>query len=438
MELLFNSIKAFFDQYGLNRTYWVAYSGGLDSTVLLHLCAKAREELSSIQLGAVHINHGLNPHAAKWSEQCEKYCRHLQIEFFQKTIHAKHALGDSPEDIARKKRYAVFAELLNQGDFLLTAHQQDDQAETLLVQLFRGAGPKGLASMPMIKSFADGFHARPLLNFTRDDLSHYATVHELQWIEDDSNKNTNLTRNFLRHHVVPLLKTRWPTVTKTLSRVAGHCADAAVIMEEVAKLDLKDHVTQCSIAQPAKITPILSVKRLNELTPLYQRQALRTWMSEMKFPLPSDLKLKQIQRDFLQARNDKAPHIQWGDVELRRYDHHLYLMKKLPPHDPTQIVHWKDLQEPLVLPHVGELRVIKNNFDGQRVTVRFRQGGEVCQLPKRKHHHELKKLFQIWKVPPWERDRIPLIYLNDVLTAVVGYWQDDAFFFLSNQMLNSV
>jgi tRNA(Ile)-lysidine synthase len=386
-------------------------------------------------LRAIHINHGLNPDAAKWSEQCEADCRHLKIEFHQKTINAKSTLGQSPEEIARCGRYAVFAAQLAVNDFLLTAHQQDDQAETLLLQLFRGAGPKGLSAMPMIKPFAAGFHARPLLDFTRHDLKQYAKEHQLHWIEDESNANTDFTRNFLRHDIMPLLKTRWPTVSKTLSRVASLCAETSEIIEEVAKKDLQESQQQpiLQLSQQTNRVPsrlpnsTLSVKKLFELTPARQRQVLRAWISELGFPLPSALKLKQIQQDFLNARHDKLPHIQWKQVELRRYNHHLYLMKQMSRHNSSSIFQW-DMQQPLVLPDIGELRAIKNIAEVKKVIVRFRQGGEVCQLPGRKHHHELKKLFQQWDVPPWERDRVPLIYLNNQLIAVVGYFQDEAFF----------
>lgn len=478
---LIQSVKNFFQQYGPARTYWIAYSGGLDSRVLLQLCAMVRMELS-ISLRAVHINHGLSPNAAQWSAQCAKDCGDLQIDFQQRTIDAKHAVGESPEETARQGRYAVLAELLQPHDVLLTAHQQDDQAETVLLQLFRGAGPKGLAAMSKIKVFAKGFHARPLLNFTREDLKHFAEANQLQWIEDESNLNTGYTRNFLRHDIMPLLKKRWPNMSNTLSRSAENCAEMVAVVEEVAVADLRElgGLRQISAQDPSlyvcseKMIPVfpssaideqkspvsnhpcvhkgylppllsaqqlfsyeklvqtsgqhtLSIKKLLQLTPARQRQALRTWFSLLEFPVPSAIKLKQMQQDFLHAREDKYPHIQWKNVELRRYHDELYLMKSLPEHDPTQLFHW-NLQRPLTLPNIGVLSVNQNTSHLKEVIVRFRQGGEVCQLRGRTHHHELKKLLQIWNIPPWERDRVPLIYLDDRLIAVVGYFLDETFF----------
>lgn len=413
MESLFNSLKAFFQEYGFSRTYWIAYSGGLDSRVLLQLCVVLRTELP-LKLQAVYVNHGLSPNAAIWAEHCENTCRALQVDFQYKTINAKPEIGESPEEAARLGRYAVFAELLAPDDLLLTAHQQDDQAETLLLQLFRGAGPKGLAAMPKAKPFAKGLHLRPLLDYTRQDLEEYAKVHGLQWIEDESNLNTHFTRNFLRHDIVPMLKKRWPTVIKTLARAAENCAEAVEIMEDIAQKDLLESV------DIIKNKRLLSVTKLAALSPARQRQVLRAFIYELKFPLPSAVKLKQIQHDFLQAREDKLPCMQWGNAELRRYNDYLYLMHRLLPHDALAVFYW-DMQQPLTIPGVGDLHVTKNISQDKQVIVRFRQVGEVCQLPGRKHHHELKKLFQLWKIPPWERDRVPLVFLEDQLIAVAGY-----------------
>jgi tRNA(Ile)-lysidine synthase len=417
MELLLNSLRSFFQTYGLAKTYWIAYSGGLDSRVLLQLCADLRAELP-IQLRVVHVNHSLSPYAAEWAAHCSGVCRQLQIDYLQQTIDAKPALGESPEAAARHGRYAVFAELLADNDILLTAHQQDDQAETLLLQLLRGAGPKGLAAMPMIKRLGKGWHARPLLEFTRGELQRYADAKQLQWIDDESNLNTDFTRNFLRHDVLPLLKTRWPTVTKTLTRVADNCAEAEEIIADVAQQDLL-----AALANDDRYT--LSVKKLAIFSPARQRQILRAWFAALKYPLPSAIKLKQIQQDCLREREDKAPHLQWGNVELRRYLDELYVMPYLQPQQRQQVFQW-DLMQPLVLPGLGELQVVGQVLQPKPVQVRFRQGGEVCQLPGRAHHHELKKLMQAWQIPPWQRNRIPLIYFEDRLIAVVGYFVDPA------------
>lgn len=417
--MILKAIEKFFLCHGLDRTYWIAYSGGLDSHVLLYLCAQIR----TIKLKAIHINHGLNPRADVWAKQCAQVCRKWMIDFVVKTIQVNTSAGESLEDVARQKRYAIFAELLGQDDFLLTAHQQDDQAETVLLQLMRGAGPQGLAAMPRMKSLGNGFHVRPLLDFSRADLKKYVEQHQLHWIEDESNANIHFTRNFLRHEVLPILKKRWPTITRTLARVADHCAEAQHIVRDIALQDLSK-VT-------ASFPYTLSIRKLLLLDETRQRQVLRVWLEKLHFSLPSAVKMQKIQQNFLYARPDKTPHTQWGNVELRRYRDELYALSPVELSNMKQFFSW-DLQQLLTLPDGSVLCATLMTGEGLRadlknITVRFRQGGEQCRLPGRRCHHDLKKLFQMWEVPPWQRMRIPLIYVGDRLIAVVGYFIDEEF-----------
>ncbi len=418
MALLFNCVKTFCLAQGLDKTYWIGYSGGLDSHVLLHLCAELRKQYP-LQIKAIHVHHGLSAHASDWAMHCEKICTDLQIELVQKSIDAKALSGDSPEEIARERRYAIFAALLASQNILLTAHQQDDQAETVLLQLLRGAGPKGLAAMPVLKAFAAGFHGRPLLSIPRAELKQYAEEHGLTWIDDESNENKKYSRNFLRHAILPVLQQRWPTVTNTLARVAKNCAETQALVEDLARQDM----IACRYAKNA-----LAINKLRSLDALRQRQVLRAWLTESGFEIPSAVKLRQIQHDFLQAKQDKSPYIQLGSVELRRYRDVLYAMPCLAHHDATQVFSW-DLSQPLVIPSVGELRASLTDHAGLRmdtkqVTVRFRQGGEKCYFAERRCHQSLKHLLQEWNVPPWERDRLPLLYVCETLVAVVGFFLD--------------
>lgn len=418
MELLFNYVKTFCLTQGIAKTYSIAYSGGLDSHVLLHVCAELRKHYA-IALKAVYINHGLSPNAAAWAAHCETVCRDLNIEYRSVNITIIAKPGDSPEAIARDGRYKAFVDCVNEDDVLLTAHHQDDQAETVLLQLMRGAGPKGLAAMPAIKPFAKGFHGRPFLNVSRKTLESYANHYGLQWIEDESNRNVNFSRNYVRHDIIPLLKKRWPSVTSALSRVAAHCAETQALMDVM----MDDHLKSVLSGKGLAITRLLTLS-----SPL-QRQVLRRWFSTLHFPIPSSAKMQQIQQTLLQAAHDKLPHITWGDVELRRYQDVLYAMKRLPMHDDTKNYGW-DFSESLTLPNVGHLHAELTAGQGLRknikqVVVRFRQGGEYCRLPGRAFHHELKKLFQEWGVPPWERARVPLLFVENKLIAVVGYHLDE-------------
>lgn len=407
---------------GLNKTYWVAYSGGLDSHVLLHLFANLRS-IYPIQLRAIHVNHSLSVHAPDWVRHCEQVCQDLNIDLLSLTVNAKSKSGESPEAIAREKRYALFSEVINTNDLLLTAHHQNDQAETLLLQLCRGAGPKGLAAMPSMKPLASGFLARPLLDFTQADLKAYAEENQLHWIEDESNANKGFSRNFIRHEIIPLLEKRWPSVVPTLARVSAHCAEAQPLLDEVAAEDL--------LSVQGSLSETLSVEKLRALSASRQRQVLRLWLKQLGFSVPSTIKIHQIQKDILQSDSDKMPLITWSGVVLRRYQDNIYATPPDHFHEKNSVQPW-DMLRPLLIPGLGLLQASATIGQGLRadlkaVTVRFRQGGEVCRLPGRTCHHRLKNLFQEWHIPPWERDRIPFIFVEDQLAVVVGLFVCEGF-----------
>jgi tRNA(Ile)-lysidine synthase len=421
MSLLTN-LQNFCLTQGLNRCYWIAYSGGLDSHVLLHLLAQLRARYP-LQLRAIHVNHNLSPNAQNWARHCEQVCAQLDIALTQQQVNANATIGESPENAARMARYAAMMPLLAADDILLTAHHQDDQAETLLLQLCRGAGPKGLAAMPAIKKFGKGYLGRPWLDFPREKLRAYAEQNNLSWIEDESNTNINFARNFIRHDVLPVLQQRWPMVSTTLARAASNCGEAQHLLDEMAAQD--------TLLVAGSISQTLSVSRLLTLSAKRQRQVLRFWLRQLGFTIPGIVKLKQIQLDMLSARADKQPLITWRGVELRRYRDNLYALAPLASHDAQRIYPW-DLRQPLSLAGVGELHARTIVGDGlsaglRNVTVRFRRGGEVCRLPARTCSHDLKKLFQTWQIPVWERDRIPLIYTGEQLIAAVGWFVDPEF-----------
>lgn len=297
-----------FTNYDKSVTYWVAYSGGLDSTVLLHQLDQSRKEVPYI-LRAVHIHHGLNPKANDWQQHCESICRDLNVEL---TVH-KLDLSSSHENVeerARDLRYEFFASLLQENDCLLTGHHQDDQAETVLLQLTRGAGPKGLSAMPEKNVLGKGFLLRPFLNMARDELLSYAREHQLQWIDDDSNENTRFTRNFMRQEILPILKQRWPNVTDVIARSARHCAETEKLLEEfVAPL-----LQACLLENKA-----LSVIELKKLTLLQQKHVFRQWLFHCGFASPNERKLQNCLRVFLTAAQDRHPMVTWGNVIVRRY-----------------------------------------------------------------------------------------------------------------------
>jgi tRNA(Ile)-lysidine synthase len=413
---LINAVRTFCLQQGLEKTYWLAYSGGLDSHVLLAIFHEVKQTLP-LKLHVIHINHGLSKHAKAWEAHCEGVCAAYQINYASRSLQLQVPKGESLEEVARIKRYAVFADCLAEGDVLITAHHQDDQAETILLQLLRGAGPKGLAAMPAIKPFARGSHARPLLSFSRAVLEEYAKTHGLQWIEDESNQVTSLTRNFIRHDILAPLKTRWPNVTVTLARSAAHCAEAQALLEEYVVTDWK------KVSGSKQNT--LSVQKLLELSPARQRLILRGWIEQQGFLLPEAKTLNAILEDVLYAAWDRMPKIHWQGAELRRYRDDLFLFTTMQPVSATELLEWQ-LAKPMVLSSRGTLSAKLSLGKGlspklNEVCVQFRRGGELVKFAKR-GSRSLKNLFQEWGVLPWERERIPLLFVGEELVAVVGHY----------------
>ncbi|HHH36150.1 MAG TPA: tRNA lysidine(34) synthetase TilS [Gammaproteobacteria bacterium] len=399
--------------------YWVAYSGGLDSHVLLHALASLRERLPG-RLAAVHVDHGLSPDAPRWAAHCRAVCAGLDVPLELLHADAAPGRGESPEAAARAARYRALAGLMGEGDCLLTAHHQDDQAETLLLQLLRGAGPHGLAAMPFRNGFAAGSHVRPLLDFGRTALAAYAREAKLSWVEDESNFDTGIRRNFLRHQVLPLLRERWPRAAITLARSASHCADAAILLDRMAAADLEN--------LGDKEGRRLHVPALRRLEGPRRRNLLRYWCRHVGLPLPRAAHLRRIEVDLLQSPPDRMPLVRWPGAEVRRYRDWLHALPPRDAFDATVVLSW-NLEGPLPLPGGNGLLTarrirgggLRAPDGGAGVEVRFRRGGERCRMADGRHH-PLKKLLQEKGVPPWERDRLPLIYVEGELAAVADLW----------------
>jgi tRNA(Ile)-lysidine synthase len=408
-------------RFQLPPGYQVAYSGGMDSHVLLHALAALRDTLA-VPVGAVHVNHALQPHADLWQEHCAAVCRELAVEYVALDVDARAAAGESPEAAARKARYAALADWLPAGHCLLTAHHRDDQAETLLVQLLRGSGVHGLAAMPAHSVLGQGLHLRPLLDFPRSELQAYADAEGLNWVEDPSNRDIGFTRNFLRHRVMPELQRRWPGSGASLARSAAHQAEAAALLDELAAADL------VALSGP---DDTLSRQGLDALSPPRQRNILRFWIRQQTGGSPSSAVLERIQQDTLHSRPDAEPCVRWGGFELRRYRDRLYVLPQSTAPAPGQQLDWS-LQAPLALPQAGGVLsatrcmgqgIRESALGGKGVRVGWRHGGECCEPAGRGQHHSLKKLFQEQGIPPWLRARIPLIFIDGQLAAVAGLWE---------------
>jgi tRNA(Ile)-lysidine synthase len=404
---------------GVSR-FWLAYSGGCDSHVLLHAAAQWHKRAGAKAFHAVHVDHGLQAASGAWARHCAAVCADLEIAITLLYIDARGGAGESPEAAARHARYRAFAGLMQAGDCLLTAHHQDDQAETLLLQLLRGGGPHGLAAMPELSAFAAGLHARPLLAFPREELRSYAQRHALQWLDDPSNADSGFDRNYLRNVVMPSLRRRWPAAVRALARGAGHQAEAAHLLDFLAAEDMR----RCEAADRT-----LRISELLTLDAARQRNVLRYWLKSLGFKLPDTVRLAQVQQVLLHAAPDRSPEVRWEGVAVRRYRDHVYA---LAPHAAVYVntvLPW-NLAQALLLPDGSSVIAVPSHGDGvksalcqqQAVTVRYRHGGEECQSAPRGATRPLKKLLQETGVPPWERERIPLIYVGERLAAVAGYW----------------
>lgn len=401
--------------------HWLAYSGGRDSHALLHAAAQLRDGGFPIPFHAVHVDHGLQAASPAWAQHCAAVCAALSIPLTSLRVHAHPAPGESPEAAARHARYEAIAGLIETGDCLLTAHHQDDQAETLLLQLLRGGGPHGLAAMPGLAPFARGWHARPLLAFPRSELQRYAELHGLRWIDDPSNADTGYDRNYLRGVVMPVVRERWPAAARVLTRSAAHQAEAAQLLDALAAQDL----ALCK----GEYAETLSISALAALDAARQRNLLRYWLKRLGHKLPDSARLAQVQHTVLGAAPDREPVVGWEGTELRRYRGNLYALRASLPHAAAFERPW-NVTEPLQLPGGALLTAvpargagIKRELCAERnISVRYRRGGERCRPAPRAPLRPLKKLLQERGVPPWRRERLPLIYVGDELAAVADLW----------------
>ncbi len=399
--------------------YHLAFSGGMDSTVLLQLLADVRDSLPG-NLHALHIHHGLQMDADAWGLHCRQLCKNLSVPLQQIDLNLLPKSGESLEALAREARYSALAAGMQHGDMLLTAQHQDDQAETLLLQLLRGSGPSGLAAMPRLIPFGQGWLARPLLDFSRAQLEAYARNQRLNWVEDPSNRNLRFDRNYIRHRIMPLLQQRWPSAANTIARSARLSGEQQVLVDERAAQDL--------VSAQGPWPGTLSISTLRALSAPRMRSLLRHWVREQGGTVPGSRHLQRIEQECLAGRGDAQPQVRWKDNEVRRFRDGLFLLRPLPPHDPDKVIPWPD-QSSMQLPaNIGELvlepaetGIAKRKWLAAKVEVRFRQGGERCIPAGSKHHRSVKKLFQEWAIPPWGRARIPLIYLDNQLAVIPGH-----------------
>ncbi len=334
--------------------------------------------------------------------------------------------GEGLESAARRARYAVLARHISGNDALLTAHHRDDQAETLLLQLLRGAGPHGLAAMPALAPFSAGFHLRPLLDFGRDALKEYARERHLHWIEDTSNLDTRIARNFLRHRALPMLASHWPAAAQCHARAARHCGEAAEILDESAAMDAR----ACRAGNH-----VLDLGPLARLSPERQRNLLRWWSRRAEGHAPQKHLLDEIARRIETEPATRHASVRLAHGAVCRYKDRLWYVPSEPGARTPEPMIWNPAL-PLVIPGAtAQLRAIETigaglsraRLHGTPLQIRFRSGGETLQPAGRGEHRKLKKLLQESGLAPWQRARLPLLYASDRLAAVGDRWIADVF-----------
>lgn len=403
----------------------IALSGGVDSVVLLHILAVLSRQMQ-FTLSAVHVNHGISSNAMIWSRFCCSLCHAYDISIYIAYLQIRKEPSMSLEAIAREERYRIFNRI--QGDYVVLAQHLDDQAETLLLQLLRGAGVKGLSAMPVVrKQISDAAPKilRPLLEIPRDRIETYARQNKLNWINDESNNSIVFNRNFLRHEILPLLRKRYPNYPKTLLRTSRHLSEASVLLDELAAIDREN----CLVSGK------LQVDRIRKLSFPRAKNLLRCILLQQGVNLPSAVKLESILLQLLSAHIDSQPHISLGDHEIRCYKGAIYILPgRKFFQQPKQYI-WHG-ESSLALPCLSgtiHFRQVKDQGISQRkimnvpMVVRMRLGGErfmpACNRPRR----SLKNLLQEASIPPWERNAMPLLFCGERLIWVPGIGIDCEF-----------
>jgi tRNA(Ile)-lysidine synthase len=381
------------------RPVLVGFSGGLDSSVLLHACA-ASPSLRESGLRAVHVHHGLHRDADAWAAHCGRTCNALGIQLVVVRVSVEGDSGDGPEAAARNARHAAFDDALLEGEVLALAHHRDDQAETFVLRALRASGPDGLAAMRPWRRFGRGWLWRPLLDLPRAQLLAYAREHDLRWIEDPGNVDNGFDRNFLRHRVMPLLRERWPHVDAAFARSAALSGEA---------VDLLDAGDTPALADARLDDPhALDATMLSRLPAARRARVLRRWIAELGLPpLPAE-GIARIEHELLPAAADRVAGFAWHGALVRRWRDLLHADWQRAPLPADWTRPW-DGREPVRLPDGGMLALEGAGHFDANMLLGARQGGERITLPGRGHSHALKHVLQELGVPPWLRERLPLL-----------------------------
>ncbi|XOV79118.1 MAG: tRNA lysidine(34) synthetase TilS [Aestuariibacter sp.] len=398
------------------RRLVIAYSGGVDSTVLLHLCSVFQSELPC-KIHAIYIHHGLSDSADAWQAHCQDFAQHLDTTFEACRV-CVSAAKKGIEAAAREARYGKLAEVTDEHDLILLGQHDDDQVETFLLQLLRGSGPDGLVAMPAFKRDKHGrCYLRPLLGVSRQTIENYANEMGLIWVEDESNASLQFDRNYLRHQVVPLLSQRFPAATKNILRTVGHLQEQRELLEDI----LDEKFASCCVDNKT-----MNISQLQGFSVAWQKQLLKRWIRLCNVPQPSVAVLQQIIEHCIPAAQDATPLVHWTGFQCRRYDGHLFLIPV-----PESCRHFQitlATEQSVELPN-GDSRVVMRTASPQEagffidelsLPIILKYSGYAAKFKPlgARHSKPLKQWFKEWKVPPWERERTPLLFSGEQLIQV--------------------
>lgn len=393
-------------------SFVVAYSGGPDSTALLHALALRTPRPA---LRALHIDHGLHAESGAWALHCRRFCESLDVPFDAVRVSVDLTRGEGIEAAARRARRAAFAADIRPGEQLVLAHHRDDQVETVLLKLLRGAGPEGIAGMRDRRPLGAGTLWRPLLDLPRSALLDHVAEYGLHTIHDPSNDDPRLARGYLRATIVPALTAQWPQAAISIAHSARLCRDAADNLRD-AWIEALDRLRDDS--------GTLDATGWLALPGAWRSPLLEHWLHGAGLSAPTTAQREALERQIREAAAERLPLVGWADTEVRVWRGRLWAMRRRGAFDGGWSAPWQG--EPLPLPGGGTLALTPSCTRlAQPVTVRYRRGGEALKPSGDRHTRDLRDLFQQAAVPPWERPRIPLIEAGGRLIAVADTWQDD-------------
>ena len=405
------------------RHLCVALSGGMDSVVLLHALQQLLADGKGMpRFSALHVHHGISSHADEWAAFCSDFCDALGIPLQVVRVDVPRDSGEGPEAAARRMRYAVFADC--PADGLLLAHHRDDQAETVLLNLLRGAGVAGAAGMPAVRKPRHGpMLIRPLLDVPRTTLEQYAVEQGLSWIDDESNSDRHFRRNFLRHDILPALDAKFPAARQSLARAAGRFGEAAQLLDELAELDMT------ALCAPSGRIRLMA---FNDLSPARARNVLRRAWGIAGFRAPEERWIEEARKQLASTNLHSETCVATSEAELHVYRGELYFVAVSAP-IPDAPVRWN---KESALPWAGGCvrfeagvgaGISREWISELAVELRSRQGGECLKLQVNRPRRRVRNLLQEAATPPWERARLPLLWIGDQLAWVGGLGVDASF-----------